>query len=212
MALATNFNLDHIAELYTNSLMWSYMDQIFNPANWQVIYFHNRAGTILELSVTSSDPQILKPLGDLVTNLSGAARRQEHIHFANVRVSVNFLPITGSDELYLIDTFTELPNGQETVHNSNGNPVVVNTFLGNDDIRTYTKAQFQPDVLEITRQKLPSDLVGAQFGLNAATLDVSRKDAFFCEIILEAEFCFIENQLFTTFCPGISYCPSSVIN
>ena len=90
--------------------------------------------------------------------------------------------------------------------------MVVNTFLENDNLGTYTKAQFQADVMDITRQKLPDDLVGAQFGLNAATLDVSCKDALFHEIILEAQFHFIENQLITNVCPGISYCPSSVIN
>ena len=127
-----------------------------------------------------------------------------------MRLYVNFQPITGSDELYSIDTFTKLPNGQETVHNANRNPVVMNTFLGNDDLRTYTKSQFQADILDIMHQKIPSDLAGAQFGLNAVTLDFSRKDAFFCEIILEAEFRFIENQFFTTVCLGISNRPSSV--
>ena len=103
----------------------------------------------MDLSVTAADPQILKPLGYLVTNLAGVARRQENIQFANVIVSFNFQPINGSDEVYSIDTFTKLPNGQETVHNSNGNPVVMNTFLGNDDLKTYTKAQFQGDVQNI---------------------------------------------------------------
>ena len=88
------------------------MDQVFNPANWQVISLHNRAGTRLELSVTAPDTQILNPLGELVTNLVAASSRQEHIHFANVRVSVNLQPITGSNEVHSIDTFTELPNGQ----------------------------------------------------------------------------------------------------
>ena len=166
----------------------------------------------MDLSLTAADPQILKLLGDLVINLAGAARHQEHMHFANVRVSVNFQPITGSDEVYSIDTFTELSNGKETFHNTNGNPVVVNTFLRNNNLRTYTKEQFQADVMEITRQNLPSDLAGAQFGLNAATLYVYRKDALFREIFLEVEFCFIENKLFTTVCPGISYLPSSIIN
>ena len=106
---------------------------------------------------------------------------------------VNFQHITGSDELYSIDTFTKLPNGQETVHNANGNPVVVNTFPGNDDISTYTKAHFQADIMDTTLQKLLADLAGDQFGLNAANLDVSHNDALFCEIILENEFRLIEN-------------------
>ena len=97
-------------------------------------------------------------------------------------------------------------------YNSNVNHTVLNTFLGNDNLRTYTKSQFQADVLDITRQKLPADLAGCQFGLNTATLNVFHKDALFREIILEAELCFIENQLFTTVCPGISHRPSSVIN
>ena len=129
-----------------------------------------------------------------------------------MRVSVNFQPITGSDEVHSIDNFTELSNGQETFHNANRNPVVVNNFFNNDYLRTYTKAHFQADILDITRQNLPADLAGAQFGLNAATLDVSRKYAFFREIILEDELCLIQNHLFTTICPGISYHPSSVIS
>ena len=212
MDLETNCNLKHITELYTNRLIRSYMDQIFNPDNWQVVSFHNLAGRRLELSVTYANLNILELLGDLVNNLEGAARRQEHTHSVNMRVSVNFQPITGSYEVYSIDTFTKTPNRKETVHNFNGNPVVANTFLGNDDLQTYTKAQLQADVLEITRQKLPTDLAGAQFGLNAATLDVSRKDALLREIIIEDELRFIENQLFTNVCPGIIYCPSSVIN
>ena len=78
-----------------------------------------------------------------------------------MRVSGNFQPITGSYEVYSIYTFTDLPNGQETVHNAKVNPVVVNTFLANDDLKTYTKAQFQANVLEITRHKIPDDLAGA---------------------------------------------------
>ena len=111
--------------------------------------------------------------------MAAAARRQEYIHFANVRVSVNFQPITRGNEVYSIDTFTELPYGQETVHNVNVNTVVVNNFLGNDTIRKHTMAQFQADVLDIKRQKLPADLAGTQFGLDAVTFDVSHKYTLF---------------------------------
>ena len=41
MALANNCNLDHISEIYINSLIPSYMDQVSDPTNWQVISFHN---------------------------------------------------------------------------------------------------------------------------------------------------------------------------
>ena len=142
MALETNCNLEQISGIYTNGLIWSYMDQIFDPDNWQVLFFHNWAGTILYLSVTAVDPQILKPLRDLATNLEGAACRQGLIHISNVRVSFNFQPITESDEVYLIDTFTNISNVKETIHNTKVNPVVVNDFLGNSDLRTYTKSQF----------------------------------------------------------------------
>ena len=129
--------------------------------------------------MTAADPQILKPLGELVNKLAAAGRHQEHIQFANVKVSVNFQPLTRGNEVYSIDTFTKLPNGQKTVHNVNVNPVVVNNFLGNDDIRKHTMSQFQADVLDIKRQKLPADLAGAQFGLNAVTFDVSHKYTLF---------------------------------
>ena len=34
MVLATNCKLEHIAEIYMNILIRSYMDQIFDPDNW----------------------------------------------------------------------------------------------------------------------------------------------------------------------------------
>ena len=61
--------------------------------------------------------------------------------------------------------------------------MVVNNFLGNDNLITCTKSQFQADILDIMRQKIPADLAGAQFGLNVATLNVSCKDTFLREII-----------------------------
>ena len=71
-ALTTNCNVNHISELNLHTLFTSYTDQLFDPSNWNIISFHNQAGERLNQPVDSNNSQILKPVGDHVTNRNAA--------------------------------------------------------------------------------------------------------------------------------------------
>ena len=80
-ALATNCNLNHIAEMNNRVFFDTYVDQLFDPANWEIIFFHNEAGRRVTASTTPNDPQVLMPVGGRLTNQAAAARREENITF-----------------------------------------------------------------------------------------------------------------------------------
>ena len=76
-ALATNCNLNHIAEMNNRVFFDTYVDQLFDPANWEIISFHNEAGRCVTASTVPNNPQVLMPVGDCLTNQAGAACREK---------------------------------------------------------------------------------------------------------------------------------------
>ena len=67
-----------------------YIDQLFYPAEFQVLTFHNAAGEALPATVTDADPQILKGTGDMVTATEAADRREQNIKFVTIQTQSTF--------------------------------------------------------------------------------------------------------------------------
>ena len=88
--LALNINCSHTADTFMNALFERAEDVIFIPGgNWTIMSFHDADGRILSQSTTTADPQVLLPVGDVSTCWAITARREEHIHFAKIRVRVD---------------------------------------------------------------------------------------------------------------------------
>ena len=135
-ALATNCNLNHIAEMNNRVFFNTYVDQLFDPANWEIISFHNEAGRRVTASTVPNDPQVLMPVGDCLTNQAGAARRVENISFVQVKASINLSAVTNNlSSVYTIDTFIELPTEDKLILDGAGQDRTVHTFVGRSDIR-----------------------------------------------------------------------------
>ena len=79
--------------------------------------------------------------------------------------------ITGS-----LDTFIQLPQASITIHNGNGDDHDLTSFFGRADITSYTKDNFDVDILSITKQLLPADLATPVFGIANVSLDIRTKD------------------------------------
>lgn len=212
-ALATNCNLNHISELNLHTLFGSYADQLFDPSKWKIISFHNQAGARLNQSVTTGDSQILKPVGDHVTDWAANTRRQGDISFVQVRATIDLSSITKDpSSKYSLDTFIELPQEDFLIKDGTGADLTVHTYLGADDIRTIAASDFHQDVLKQTRQRKPATLLAAPFGMTAASLDYSKKDDIFREDLIESNLKWLEDELFVACCPGVSYRPSSALS
>ena len=134
-----------------------YVDQLFDPAKWEIISFHNEAGRRLAASTVPNDPQVLLPVGDRLTNQAANVRREENISFVQVKASINLSAITNLlSSVYTIDTFIELPTEDKLILDGTGTDRTVHTFVGRSDIRTYTALEFKTAVLNITHQLKPA--------------------------------------------------------
>ena len=125
---------------------------------------------------TTADPQILLPVGDQTTNLNANQRREDNIMFVRFRVKIDVSTMTKDpSHKFSTDTFIQLPLGDKSVKNGNGNDVNVHTLLGRDDLRTYDAADFKSEALNVTNQKKPGELHPPGFGMTDAYLDHSKK-------------------------------------
>ena len=192
-ALSINYNLNHISELNLCTLFTLYTDQLFDPAKWRIVSFHNQAGARLNVSTTGNS-QILKQVGDYVTDWAAPTRRQADILFVQVRASIDLSSIT-KDPLskYSIDTVIELLKEDILIKDGSGADLTVTTYLGADDICTITAADFHSDVLKQTRQRKPTTLTDAYVGITAASLNYSKKDNIFLEEFIESNLKWLED-------------------
>ena len=79
----------------------------------------------------------------------------------------------------------KLPMENKTIKNGTGNDIVVNTFQGNDDIRTYTVDEWAA-VMERTGQtKEACSLKAAPFGYTQAVIETIKTEAEFKERVAE---------------------------
>ena len=132
----------HASMSLTHSMgdfMDCYTTQRVDPSRWTIKSFHDPTGTLVANIVTDVDPQILKPTGHDTNNTAAANRRVANIQYASISVQVDLSSVTEDhDNKVELNTVIKLPMENRTIKDGHGNDVVVHTFQGNDDIRTYT--------------------------------------------------------------------------
>ena len=125
--------------------------------------FHSQARARLNSSTTDNS-QILKQVGDYVTDWAAPTCHQVDILFVQVRASIDLSSII-KDPLskYFLDTFIELSKEEILIKDGTGADLTVTTYLGADYIRTLTAADFHHDMLKQTRQRKPATLTASPF-------------------------------------------------
>lgn len=211
-ALASNVNLNHTCDLELDCIIEKYYADVFNPANFTIISFHDSEGVKLNNSTVAGNSQKLKTVGDMATNNAAAARREADIAFAMVKVTIDVSSVTKDpNSKFKMDTWIELPRTSNQVKDGNGNTIDVFTFGGKEDIRTYTREEFKTEILDVTGQDKPAALQRPAFGRTECTLDESAKDEKFRDVVIKQCLPYVKNQLFKACCPGVAFRPSSAL-
>ena len=210
--LADNCNLGSVSEMNVDVLYAEYIDQLFDPASFRVISYHNAAGEARPATVTDADPQILKGEGDMITATVVADRREENLKFVTIQTQIDFSFITKDNKnKYDVVTVIELPMEDRAVTDAVEGNINTNTFQGKADIRTYTMEEFKEDILSETRQSRAASLKEPAFGTGLATLDTIKKDDLLKELFVDGCMKYLQDQIFSMSCPGLAYRPSNTL-
>ena len=198
------------------SVEWNdvFHEQWKNPSNYEVISFHRKTGVRMADATTAGDGMVLLPIGDDAHPLAALARRPENIHFAHVKVGLDFDLLVKEDERPChvpIKFFVRLPQHTVQVMNGANNVVAHTSYIGPDDIRTISSEDFLQDVLLETGQLVPFDLTDPAYGRTSADVDESKLNAGFVEKILDAAWPTIKDAFFMVTCPNTVNKPSAAL-
>ena len=182
-----------------------------NFANLTILSFHNDAGAQMN-NTTAADSAVLLPVVDGPVN----ACRKQNIWFVRVQLNLDFASLITLDPpgvtVLRVEFYIELPQSSRYMINGAGGAYCLTTFLGLGDICLIPAAEFSRDILTVTLQDGPIDLLRPDFNLTIAKTDSTTIAAEISSKIIRLATPSILDHLFNQLCPGYSKEPHAALD
>jgi hypothetical protein len=189
-----------------------YEDGWFDPANLQILSFHDSAGMHINNTTVAGNPTALLPvINGMLVNC-----RQQDVRFVHVQVSLDFAHLLGaghvSATILKLMYYLELPQQSVNMTNSAGAAYVLSTYHGPANITAMTAQENKNDIIHPCHQCGPITLSGADFNLQERNIDSAMvKDQLISKLLLLG-FDAICTSVFAVLCPGYSDQPHAVLD
>jgi hypothetical protein len=209
-ALGAQLNLSASVEGMIEEWLRFFQDSWFNFSLLQILSFHNDAGGQVNNTTTVTGPAFLLPLQDGPVNDCCKA-----IKFVGVQLNLNYAALANVNPpgpMVLRGTYyIKLPLTLRALVNENGVQYSITTFIGPSDLRTLSPQEVQAQILNLTIQGDPLDLLPPSFNVRSARTDSIALQMEINQKILCLALPTICNTLFTGLCPGYSSQPHAVL-
>jgi hypothetical protein len=176
-----------------------------------ILSFHNDAGAQVN-DTTTADSAVLLPVIDGHV----ADCRKKNIRFVRVQLNLDFASLVTLDPpgvtVLRVEFYIELPQSSRDLTNGSGTAYRLTTFLGPDDIRLIPAAEFSRDILAVTLQDGPIDLLRPDFNLTSAKTDSTTIAAEINSKIIRLATPSVLDHLFNQLCPGYSKEPHAALD
>jgi hypothetical protein len=189
-----------------------YKDGWFDPANLQILSFHDSSWTRINNTTVAGNPTTLLP----VINGVLANCHQQDVHFVCIQVSLDFAHFLGAGHVGATVLksmyYLKLPQQSANMTNGAGAAYVLMTYHGPANITMMTAQEVNDDIICLCLQRGPITLSGADFNLQEANIDSATvKDQLISKLLL-LRFNAICTSVFTVLCPGYSNQPHAVLD
>jgi hypothetical protein len=175
-----------------------------NFANLTILSFHNDTGKQVNNTTTATNLAVLLP----VINGTITACWKQHIRIVCIQMNLDFTNLITLDPpgvtVLQVEFYIELPQGSCNMTNGHGSLYRLTTYLGPDDICTMPPDVFLRDILDITLQDGPINLLCPEFNLTAAKTDSTIIEAKINMKIIRLAPPSVIDHLFNQLCPGYS--------
>jgi hypothetical protein len=173
-----------------------------NFANLTILSFHNNAGTQVNNTTTATDSAVLLPVIDGAIT----ACQKQHIRFVHIQMNLDFASHITLDPpgvtVLRVEFYIELPQGLHNITNGHSSSYCLTTYLGLDDIHTMPPDVFSRDILGITHQDGPINLLCLEINLTAAKTDSTIIEAKINMKVICLATPSVIDHLFNQLCPG----------
>jgi hypothetical protein len=148
-----------------------YKEGWYDPANLQILSFHNSTGTRINNTTVAGVPTIFLPVIDGPL----AACRQQDVRFVHVQVSLNFAHLLGARHVgptvLKLMYYFELPQQLVNMTNGVGAMYFLSTYHSPANIATMSVREVSKTIIGPCLQCDPIALSGADFNLQEANID-----------------------------------------
>ena len=176
-----------------------------------ILGFHNSAGMIMNDAHLPNDPKILKPVAD---NLAANDRRPADVRFVRVKLELDYASYMKEPQpnhTLSVSFYIELPQDTREIIMGNGQPTMLTTWHGTDDLSSLSVNEIKTQVLARTTYAEPIDLKQAAFNVTTATIDNIEIGQQIERLILILATPTIERAIFAYLCPDYSIKPHAVL-
>jgi hypothetical protein len=209
-ALGAQLNLSACIKGMIEEWLWFFQDSWFDFSLLQILSFHNNAGGQVNNTMTAANPAILLPLQD-----KPVIDCRKAIKFVRVQLNLNYAPLANvnlSGPTVLQATYyIKLPLHLRALVNENGMQYSITTFIGPGDLRTPSPPEVRAQILDLTIQGNPLDLLPPSFNVRSARTDSITLQMEINQKILHLASPINCNTLFTELCPGYSSQPHAAL-
>jgi hypothetical protein len=189
-----------------------YKEGWFNPANLQILSFHDSTGMQINNTTIVRNPAFLLP----VVNGPVADCHQKDVCYVCVQLSLNFAGLLGPQHIgaSVIKSmyYIELPQTSVNMTNGAGAAYVLTTYHGPADITLMTAKQFLVNIINPCLQRGPISLSHANFNLQEANTDSTTVKDQLINKILVLGYASICTSVFAILCPGYSNQPHAILD
>jgi hypothetical protein len=210
--LGTQLNLSAIVDSIRGDWYCHYCRNWSNFNNLTILLFHNNSGAQVNNMTTAEDSAVLLP----VANGPIPSCCKQNIRFVWVQMNLNFASLVTLDNpgvtVLHVEFYIELPQGSRDMINGVNGVYRLTTFLEPDDICLMSREDFSRDILGVTLQDGPLDLLHPDFNLTSAKTDSTMIEATISVKIIHLATPSILDHLFIQLCPGYSKEPHAALD
>jgi hypothetical protein len=209
-ALGAQLNLSASVEGMIKEWLRIFQDSWFDFRLLQILSFHNNAGGQVNDTTMAANPAILLPLQDgPVIDCCKA------IKFMRVQLNLNYDALANVNPpgptVLQATYYIKLPLHLHALVNGNGMQYSIIMFVGPGDLRTLSPPEVRAQILDLTIQGDPLDLLPPSFNVQLAWTDSIALRMEIDQKILCLASPTICNTLFTELCPGYSSQPHATL-
>jgi hypothetical protein len=209
-ALGAQLNLSASVEGMIKEWLQFFQDSWFNFSLLQILSFHNDAGGQVNNTTTAANPAILLLLQDgPIIDCCKA------IKFVRVQLNLNYAALANVNlpgpTVLQATYYIKLPLHLCALMNGNGMQYSITMFIGPGDLQMLSPPDVRAQILDLTIQGNPLDLLPQSFNVRSARTDSIALQMEINQKILRLASPMICNTLFTELCPGYSSQPHATL-
>jgi hypothetical protein len=210
--LGTQLNLSAIVDGIRGDWYRHYCHNWSNFDNLTILSIHNDSGVQVDDTATAEDSAILLP----VANWPIPSCHKQNIRFVWVQMNLDFASLVTLDNpgvtVLRVEFYIELPQGSCDMINGINGAYCLTTFLGPDNICLMSREDFSHDILGVTLQDGPLNLLRPDFNLTSAKTDSTMIEAAISTKIIRLANPSFLDHLFIQLCPGYSKEPHAALD